>query len=502
MKDGEANNQMKEELRGLRLRIAELEKTAAERIAVERDLKAAQEEYRLHFDNANDVIYTLDLRLRIVEVSPSIERILGYQPREVMRKSIRTIQLLSPKSVARAVSDSLKVLTGKRIEAAVYEFIAKDGTRRIGEVSGAPARRNGRIVGLVSVARDVTERVAAQDALREKEELLSGILDSINEGILVLDSKYRYSYWNREMERISKTVSSQVVGRSEKAWEIFPHLKKEGVDKMIRRAMRGETVSGERIPFRLLDDSRGYTSETFMPLRKSDGSVGGVLGVVRNVTQQMKNENRLKKSLQEKEVLLREIHHRVKNNMQIMTSLLRLQARNVEDPGVRKMFDESRNRIHSMALIHEKLYQTSDFTNIHYAEYVKSLVVHLFSTYNVDRKNVGLKLDLEDVLLDINTAIPCGLLINELVSNSLKHAFPEDRRGEVRVGLHAVGADRVRLVVADNGVGIPDERTWKNPSSLGMRIIQDLIRQIEAKVRFEGGNGTSCTLTFAVRKSS
>lgn len=496
MKENRTREPIDNELRKLRLRVAELEKLEYERKSAEDDLREVEEKYRLHFENVNDVIYNLDSRLRIVDVSPSVERILGYRPQEVMNKSIRTISLLSPKSMPRAVMDALKVMGGKRVDTAIYEFIAKDGSRVIGEVSGAPVKRNGRIVGLVSIARDITARKAAEDALREKEEMLSCILETINEGILVLDPDFHYTYWNREMEILSKTSRDQVVGSGKKAWELFPHLREEGVVKLMRQAMRGKSISRDCIPFRLRDNSSGFTSEAYMPLKTPDGGVRGVVGVIRNITQQKKAEAVLKNSLREKEVLLQEIHHRVKNNMQIMTSLLRLQASNIEDVGVQEMFAESRNRIHSMALIHEKLYKSMDFTHINYARYVQTLVSHLFATYNVNRKDVELKLSLDDIFLNINSAIPCGLLINELVSNSLKHAFPGGRKGEIRVALHQSKAGNVNLVVGDTGVGFPKDVQWEAPNSLGMQIILDLIRQLDAAVEFNGKNGTLFSIAF------
>jgi len=199
----------------------------------------------------------------------------------------------------------------------------------------------------------------------------------------------------------------------------------------------------------------------------------------------------LRKSLREKEMLLQEIHHRVKNNMQIISSLLNLQASQTKDNDFLKMVKVSQNRIRSMALVHEKLYGSKDFSKINFSDYAESLVVHLYQFHQVDPNRVQLKTDLEDVFLDIQTAIPSGLILNELVTNSLKHAFPEGKNGEIIVELHPSADHAFQIIVRDNGVGIPKDLDIGHTASMGLQIVTMLVGQLEGSLEVQRESGTT-----------
>jgi len=207
-------------------------------------------------------------------------------------------------------------------------------------------------------------------------------------------------------------------------------------------------------------------------------------------------EEQIKASLREKEMLLREIHHRVKNNMQLISSLLRLQSRYIKDKKYIEMLKESQNRIRSMAFIHEKLYQSKDLANIDFNGYIKSLTDDLFRSYGANGK-IALKTDIEGVSLGVDTAIPCGLIINELVSNSLKHAFPEDREGEIKIALRRTDRNEVELVVSDDGIGIPEDLDFRNTESLGLQLVTSLAEsQLQGKTELNRAKGTEFRIRF------
>ena len=180
-----------------------------------------------------------------------------------------------------------------------------------------------------------------------------------------------------------------------------------------------------------------------------------------DITERKRAEERIKASLREKEVLLKEIHHRVKNNLQVISSLVSLQADGLADPTLRDLFQDVRDRVRSMALVHEKLYQSANLARVEFADYARSLLALPLAGPRRRRGRVRLTLDLEPVSLSVETAVPCGLILNELVSNALKHAFPGGRGGEVAVALHAGPDGRVRLRVRDNGVGLPAGLDWR-----------------------------------------
>ena len=214
-------------------------------------------------------------------------------------------------------------------------------------------------------------------------------------------------------------------------------------------------------------------------------------------------ENKLKKSLEEKEILLKEIHHRVKNNLQIISSLLNLQSRYINDEEMLDIYKESQNRVKSMAIIHEKLYQSEDLARIDFGDYVRSLVLDLFNSYGVDKSSTELDIKIEDILLDINTAIPCGLIVNELVTNSIKHGFPSSRSlgaDKSKINKIAVGIAKednfYNMSVYDNGIGFPQDLDFQNTDSLGMQLVISLTSQLRGTVELERDNGTLFRIIF------
>ncbi len=242
-----------------------------------------------------------------------------------------------------------------------------------------------------------------------------------------------------------------------------------------------------------------------LSLIESDNSQRlGIVCIGNDITEIKIAENKIKASLEEKGLLLQEIHHRVKNNLQIISSLLSLQSKYVKDKEDLELFRESQSRVRSMAFIHEQLYQSSDFTNIEFGIYVKNLINYLSYSYSVDPLYINFKLDIDDVSLDINTAIPCGLIINELVTNSLKYAFPADTRGkssdtifnEIFIYLHSYKEDKFILIISDNGIGLPESTDFKNSNTLGLLLVNSLVDQIDGSIELDRTNGTRFKLIF------
>ena len=201
-------------------------------------------------------------------------------------------------------------------------------------------------------------------------------------------------------------------------------------------------------------------------------------------------------ALREKELFLREAHHRIKNNLQIIASLLSLQASYVSDPLIRDMFTDSQDRVRSMALIHEALSQSGDMGEIDFAVYIQQLTSQLMRIYNGESDRITLQLRLDDLFLDVNKATPCGLILNELLCNALKHAFPTGRSGEIHIDLKVEEAQQVTLLVSDSGVGLPVELDFLNAETLGLQLISTLTEQLEGTLTLDRSNGTIFKLTF------
>jgi len=217
------------------------------------------------------------------------------------------------------------------------------------------------------------------------------------------------------------------------------------------------------------------------------------------ITERKRAEEQIKASLKEKEVLLKEIHHRVKNNMQIVSSLLNLQSRHIKDKQALEMFRESQNRVRSMALVHEKLYGSKDLARIDFAGYIKSLAQSLYQSYETDPGRVALKVKVEGSFLDVNIAVPCGLIINELVSNALKHAFPPswEGKGKIEISLHPTDDNEIELIVSDNGIGFSKDLDIRGTESLGLLLIFILVEdQLKGKIKLDRRKGTKYKIKF------
>lgn len=238
-------------------------------------------------------------------------------------------------------------------------------------------------------------------------------------------------------------------------------------------------------------------------VRDDEGQPLFLQGIAYDVTESKRAEEAIRASaeqvqasLREKEVLLEEIHHRVKNNLQVVSSFLRLQSAHVQDPAALEMFTESRNRIQSMALVHEKLYQSADLSRVDFAEYVRSLSSLLVSSYRARAAAVTLRTKVDNVMLGIDVAVPLGLVINELVSNCLKHAFPSGRTGEVRVELRPAEAGGNLLIVADDGVGFPADTDFRKTDTLGMQLVCALTEQLGGSIELVADGGTEFRIRF------
>jgi len=267
----------------------------------------------------------------------------------------------------------------------------------------------------------------------------------------------------------------------------------------IRRMLAGEieTFTTEK-RYRRKDGSVVWVSLTVSLVRDESGEPGYFIGVVEDTTERKEAELALQRSLAEKEVLLREIHHRVKNNMQVISSLLNLQAGAIEDRRLGKMFQESQSRVRAMALIHEILYESGHLVGIDLGEYATKLATSLVRMYGADEDRIRLSVSAGDVALGIDDTVPCGLVINELLSNSLKYAFADGRPGAIGIEASWVSDDEVRLLVRDDGVGVPDDIDLRSTDTMGMRLVVGLVEnQLGGRVELDRSGGTCYVITFS-----
>jgi PAS domain S-box-containing protein len=316
------------------------------------------------------------------------------------------------------------------------------------------------------------------------------IVESMKDSIVVLDTENQILDLNPSALRLIGNSTSQFIGKPiEDIWPEWSAQMKIGC---------GTDVGREAVFMR--GDEQHIYDVAISPLLDWSGRTVSRVIVLRDITDRKRAEEKIRASLDEKEVLLREIHHRVKNNIQIISSLLSLQSQHIKDTRYIEMVKESQNRIKSMALIHEKLYQSENLANINFDKYIKTLLQGLVRSYGVNAARISVRTEIEDVSLDIDTAIPCGLIINELVSNALKHAFPGTRKGEIAV-LLCSDNEHITLTVTDNGVGIPDDVDIRTTTSLGLHLVTLLAEgQLDGEITVERTKGTAFHITFEKAK--
>lgn len=338
---------------------------------------------------------------------------------------------------------------------------------------------------------------SAVEKLIENAHFLQTLIDAIPNPIFYKDIHGLYQGCNAAFETYLGMHKSKIVGKS--VYDVAP---RELADKYNAMDMELFNKGGLQVYESSVRYADGnihdviFNNATFT---NADGSVGGLVGVMLDISERKEAERKMKQSLREKETLLREIHHRVKNNMAVVSSLLYLQANKINDDTVRSLFEESQQRVKAMALVHEKLYQTKDLSSINFRDYITSIVSEIVSLYRIDASAISMEVNVEDVELDLEAAIPCGLIINELLTNAFKYAFPDNRGGVLSVNL-TKNDDLCTLTIKDNGVGLPEGFDYKEASTLGLQLVNVLTGQLNGNVQINFDKGTEAVVTFKTKR--
>ncbi|OEC88480.1 MULTISPECIES: sensor histidine kinase [Methanobacterium] len=343
----------------------------------------------------------------------------------------------------------------------------------------------------------------SRESLSESEEKYRSVVESAVAAIITLNSDGNIISWNKGAHNIFGYTENEIIGKS--ATILMPEKYREKFYSGLRKSNEKYNSFNKEGMDALRKNRNEFPFDMSVATWNSRGE-NYFTAIIYDITERKRAEKQLKESLNEKEILLKEIHHRVKNNLMVISSLLSLQSRYIKDKTTLNIFKESQSRARSMALIHEKLYNSNDLKRINFGEYIRTLTTDLFYTYVADPNLIKLNMDVEDIMLDINTAVPLGLIVNELVSNSMKHAFPiaygselreniSTNPNEINVNFKSEDDDFI-LIVKDNGVGFPEGLDFKNLDSLGLRLVNSLTDQIRGNIQLKVDDGTEFKIIF------
>ena len=349
---------------------------------------------------------------------------------------------------------------------------------------------------------EITERINAERLVQEQLLRTKAIFDSSsNTFLLTLSLEEEISSFNTHFENYVYQLKGVKIKEGMKFAEYFENIYSEEQMRSFHILFH-KITQGKSHQYEVLLDVENNSAwlEIFMnPIFDTKGNVAEISIVAHDISEKKKTSDEIVESLKEKEVMLKEIHHRVKNNLQIISSILNLQSSFVTDENTLEILQESRNRIRSMAIIHENLYRTEDFSSINFADYLFNLVTNLIASYRI-QDVIHLESDVEEINLVLDQAIPCGLLVNELITNSLKYAWSNDMDGTITMKLKQVGS-RITLVIADNGVGLPNSFEDMSSDTLGLQLVETLIEQLDGELIVNVKNGTEYLINFDNIKS-
>ena len=454
-------------------------------------LRRSEGRYRAIFQNEHVVMLVIDPDTGAIrDANPAAAAFYGWPYEELTGMNIKGINILTPAEV----ENELRAALQKNRDYFHFRHRLKDGTIRDVEVSSGPVEYDEKIL-LYSIVRDVTKRKRAENALREREAFLGTLLNAIPTPIFYKDRNGRYLGVNDAFETFFGKSKDYLIGKT--VFDVVPSRLAE-----IYHAKDNELFEsgGQQRYETQVETARGELRDVIFNksiFRDNAGAIAGMIGAVLDVTERKRAETALKSALAEKEILLREIHHRVKNNMQTIISLLRMHARRIDDAQLTGIFNDCRDRIGAISLIHEALYQSDDLSRIDFAAYLKKLCRNLGHAHDALGKGVALTASAADVTMNMDQGVAAGMIIAELVSNAFKHAFPDDEGGTVAVHLDRPDGETVRLIVSDTGKGLPDDFDIRNPSSLGMKLVSGAVtRGLDGTIDVETDDGARFIIRF------
>ncbi|MEG4531291.1 PAS domain S-box protein [Microcoleus sp. D2_18a_D3] len=468
----------------------------SDRKKTEAALKESEERFRQLAENIESVFWMVNVqRQEIIYISPGYEKIWGRSCADLYANGRFFADSLHPEDRKRVIANLTRQIESEdEIE---YRIVRPDGKIRWIRDRAFPIRnQSGKVYRIVGIAVDITARKHAEKTIRESEERFRQLAENIQDSVWLMSAEFTdLLYLSPAYEQIWGRSREELYADPLKMMEWVHPEDKHLLEEAMGRVLQGESTNTEYRIF-LPDGTIRWVCDRAFPIYDESGKIYRIAGICEDISDRKLTEARIQAALREKEVLIKEIHHRVKNNMQVISSLLQLQAQYIEDEPTLALFEESQTRIHSMALIHEQLYQSEHLDRIALPPYVENLVANLYQSFGCGNTAIQFNLNLDPIYLNIETAIPCGLIINEVVSNSLKYAFTQSAKGEINIEFNELTSQELQLIIQDNGSGFPPGFDVENAETLGLRLVRMLSSQLDASIAIDSQCGTCYTLIF------
>ena len=440
-------------------------------------------EYKHFFDNSADFSCIANTEGYFETLNQNFEKTLGYSENELLENQF--LSFVHPDDIDSTLKEIEKLKTGTTTKRFMNRYRKKDGSYLWFSWNTSPNQETGK---LYAIARDITEQKEAEEKIKKSEEKYRSVVENAAEIIMTVDSNNKIQFMNHTS---SLMPEEEVLGMD--VYDFVPKEYHELVKQKLNKVYESKKLQSYEMPGLTSNGITKWYSTNIGPLFTGD-EVTGITFIVRDISDRKNAEEKISRSLQEKEVLLKEVHHRVKNNLQIMLSILNLQYSNITDQKLGDLVRDIGGRIKAMSFIHELLYQANDFSSINFSEYITNITNNLLYSY-IHTNSIDLKVDVGTVFLDLDRAIPCGLILNEIVTNSLKYAFLVKESGEISISL-TQKEGFIQLIIADNGSGLPGHIDFRNTESLGMQLIVTLVQQLNGEISLDNSNGAKYTITF------
>lgn len=465
----------------------------SDRKQAEAELQAQQQFLRQVIDSNPSLIFVKDWEGRFTLANQSLAEVYNTTTEDLIGKTDADFCFNSIDAEQYAQADRQVMQTLQPLFNLEESLTLAEGTVRYFQSTKKPLlSADGQARYVLGVANDITHLKQTEAALQQKTEELEAFFSSNIDLLCIANTKGHFLRLNPEWERTLGYSLAELEGRS-----FLDLVHPDDVELTLTTAQLAEQQLVLSFVNRYRHQNGSYRWLEWRSVPRGDR----IYATARDITDRKQAETQLQASLKEKEILLKEVHHRVKNNLQIIYSLLRLQRRTLKDPQAVQSLLDSQGRIESIALVHEKLYRAGNLARVDFAEYIPGLAANLLSSYNTQSKRVALETAIDPITLDIDKAVPCGLIINELISNSLKYAFSSQDRGRIQVAMYTGEGAKITLLVKDDGVGLPPGFDLAQTNSLGLQLVQDFVDQLKGTIQINCSQGTEFSITFSANPS-